>query len=235
MINRLLRRMTIQSRVVSLFVWLLVILAGFFTWMIRDQINLANRLTQVTERNAQVERSLLLASTRVLSAKINLMRYTMNGAPTPGEALGNMDQARELLAQASSATHGSEQATAIEAAIVEIEEYKILIGKVQMARSGGLDNDVSALLADVAQKELDLEQHIESIVAENAQRMEDENAAELTRLQRRLAMIVLGCVAALGVTLAAVILIERSISRPIHDLRNGTESLRSGQIGRAHV
>lgn len=230
MINRLLRRMTIQSRVVSLFVWLLVILAGFFTWMIRDQINLANRLTQVTERNAQVERSLLLASTRVLSAKINLMRYTMNGAPTPGEALGNMDQARELLAQASSATHGSEQATAIEAAIVEIEEYKILIGKVQMARSGGLDNDVSALLADVAQKELDLEQHIESIVAENAQRMEDENAAELTRLQRRLAMIVLGCVAALGVTLAAVILIERSISRPIHDLRNGTESLRSGHL-----
>jgi GAF domain-containing protein/HAMP domain-containing protein len=230
MINRLLRRITIRSRVISLLVLLLVILAGFFTWMIKDQIAVANRLTQVTERNAQVERNLLLASTRVLSTRINLMRYTMDSVPNPGEALGDVDQAKDLLTQASSAISGTEQATAIDAAIIEIDEYKILIGKVQTARSEGMENDVSSLLVDVYQKELDIEQRIESIVAENAQRMEDENAAELARVQRQLIFIILCCVAALVLTLVAVILIERSISRPIHDLRNGTESLRSGHL-----
>ena len=156
MINRNLRRITIRSRVISLFVLMLVILAGFFSWMIRDQIAVANRLTQVTERNAQVERNLLLAATRVLSARINLMRYRMDSVPNPGEALGDVDQAKELLSQARAAISGTEQATAIEAANLEIEEYKILIGKVQTARSEGMDDEVSAVLAEVSQKELEI-------------------------------------------------------------------------------
>jgi hypothetical protein len=69
MINRLLRRLTIRGRVISLFVLLLIIFAGLFILMINHQAALTDKLQQVTNINTRIERSLLLASGRVLSAR----------------------------------------------------------------------------------------------------------------------------------------------------------------------
>ena len=230
MIQGQLRRSSIRRRMRGLCGMVLVILAGSFGWTIQEQTATANRLTQVSERNGQIERNLLLAARRVQAARIDLSGYGMDGAANAGEALGEAEQAKELLAQASTALGGSEQATAIEAARLEIEEYKILIGKMQTAHSEGMENEVRALLGEATQKELEIEQRIETMVAENAQRTEDENAAELARVRRQMIYIIVCCGAALALTLGAVMLIEQSITRPIEDLRKGTEALRAGQL-----
>ena len=170
MINRLLRRLTIRGRIFSLFLLLLIIFSGFFILMINHQVTLTRKLQQVTAINTQIERSLLLASGRVLSAQINLMRYITDTVPNASQALGDIDQAKDLLNQALSLIAEPEQTNAVEAALAEVEEYQTLIGRVQTAHSAGMA-DVNALLSGAHQKELDIEQRIESIVAENTQRM----------------------------------------------------------------
>ncbi len=229
MINRLLRRLTIRGRVISLFVLLLIIFAGLFILMINHQAALTDTLQQITNVNARIERSLLLASGRVLSARINLMRYTADTVPNASEALGDIDQAKDLLNQALSLLTVPEQTTAIEAALAEIEEYQTLIGRVQTARSAGMA-DVNALLSDAYQKELDIEQRIESIVAENAQRIDFENDVEIAKAQRQMIYLMLGSATVLILATVSVILVERSINRPISELREGAEALRSGHL-----
>jgi GAF domain-containing protein/HAMP domain-containing protein len=229
MINRLLRRLTIRGRVISLFVLLLIIFAGLFILMINHQAALTDKLQQVTNINTRIERSLLLASGRVLSARINLMRYTTDTVPNASEALGDIDQAKDLINQALSLLTVPEQTTAIEAALAEIEEYQTLIGRVQTVRSAGM-GDVNALLSDAYQKELDIEQRIESIVAENAQRMDGENDAEIAKAQRQMIYLTLGSAIVLILATVSVILVERSINRPISELRDGAEALRSGHL-----
>jgi nitrate/nitrite-specific signal transduction histidine kinase len=230
MINRLLRRLTIRGRVVSLFVLLLILFTTLFILVISNQTTFTRDLQQVTDTNSQIERSLLLASVRMLSARINLMRYVSDIIPAPGEALGDIDQASDLLNQASSFFTNPEQITAIDAVLGEIEEYKTLIGKIQTARSAGMDNDVNALLSDAYQKELGIEQRIESIVTENTQRMDQYLAAESAKAQRQLIYLILSGMALLILAMISGILVERSITRPVYELRNGVEALRAGHL-----
>jgi len=229
MINRLLRRLTIRGRIFSLFLLLLIIFSGFFILMINHQVTLTRKLQQVAAINAQIERSMLLASGRVLSAQINLMRYITDTVPNASQALGDIDQAKDLLNQALSLIAEPEQTNAVEAALAEVEEYQTLIGRVQTAHSAGMA-DVNALLSDAHQKELDIEQRIESIVAENTQRMEVENDTQIAKAQRQMIYLIVGSVAALILAIILVIIVERSINKPVSDLREGVEALRSGHL-----
>jgi GAF domain-containing protein/HAMP domain-containing protein len=229
MINRLLRRLTIRGRMASLLVLLLIICAGFFILMINNQAKLTEQLQQASNVNSRVERSLLLASGRVLSARINLMRYVTGAVPSPNEALGDVNQAKDLLEQALSLLTIAEQNTAIEATLAEIDEYQTLIGKVQTVLTSGM-NDVDVLLSDAYKKELDIEQRIESVVAENTQRMDAENTSQIAKARRQLIYLSLGCGAALILVLIMVRLVERSIAQPIRELREGAEALRSGRL-----
>ena len=229
MINRLLRSLTIRARIISLFVLLLVIFSGYFIFMVNRQVALTRELHQVAAINSQIERSLLLASGRVLSARINLIRYVSDSVPNTSEALGDIDQAKDLLHQAISLMAAPEHVNAIEAALAEIEEYQTLIGRVQTARSAGMA-DMNALLADAHQKEMDIEQRIESVVAENARRMDAENDAQIAKAQRQSIYMILGSIAALILAIILVVLVERSINKPISDLREGVEALRSGHL-----
>lgn len=229
MINHLLRRLTIRGRMISLLALLLIICAVFFLLMVNNQAKLTEELHQTSEVNSQIERSLLLASGRVLSARINLMRYVTGAVPNPNEALGDINQTKDLLNQALSLLTIAEQTTAIEATLAEIDEYQKLIGKVQTALSSGM-SDVNALLSDAYKKELDIEKRIETIAAENTQRMEVENASRIAMARRQLIYLSLGCAAALILSLILVSLVERSVARPIHELREGAEALRSGRL-----
>ncbi len=229
MINRLLRRMTIRSRLVFLFVLLLIICSGFIVLIINNQAKLTEQLQQANEVNSRVERSLLLASGRVLSARINLMRYVSGAVPNPNEALGDIYQAKGLLGQVLSMLNMPEQTTVVEATLAEIDEYQTLIGRVQTALISGMAN-VDALLSDANQMEVDIVQRIESIVAENTQRMDTANAVQVAKARRQVIYLTVGCGAALFLTLVLFRWVERSVARPIHELRDGAEALRTGRL-----
>ena len=229
MINRLLRRLSIRGRIFSLFFLLLIIFTGLFIWMVNRQVVLPRNLQQVTASSANIERSLLLASGRLLSARINLMRYITDAVPNASEALGDIDQAKDLLNQALVLIDEPDEANSIEAALAEVEEFHTLIGRIQTARSAGMA-DVDAFLSNAHQKGLDIEQRIELIVAENSQRTIVDNEAQIAQAQRQMIYLVVGTVAAIILAIGVVIVIERSINQPINDLRDGLEALRSGHL-----
>ena len=229
MINRLLRRLSIRGRIFSFFFLLLIIFTGLFIWMVNRQVVLPRNLQQVTAISANIDRSLLLASGRVLSARINLMRYITDAVPNASEALGDIDQAKDLLNQALVLIDEPDEANSIEAALAEVEEFHTLIGRIQTARSAGMA-DVDAFLSNAHQKGLDIEQRIELIVAENSQRAIVDNEAQIAQAQRQMIYLVVGTVAAIILAIGVVIVIERSINQPINDLRDGLEALRSGHL-----
>jgi GAF domain-containing protein/HAMP domain-containing protein len=230
MISLLLRQMSIRGRLISLVVVPLALITGLFILLIRNQSPLTDQLQQVTNVESKAERTLLLASVRVLSARVNLMRYLNGVVPNPGEALEDIDQARDLLNLTIPLLNSPEQEATIEAVLLGIEEYKILIGKIHTANNQGMGDEVAALLSEAHQKELDLEQRIEAIVAENAQRQAETNTAVINNTQRWSILLISGYIGVMILALVAVALVERTITRPVNALRDGVEALRSGQL-----
>lgn len=246
MINRFLRRRTIRGRMIGLFALLLLLLAALLGLAISSQVSLANQLNQVTQVDSRSERTLLLASARLLSARVNLIRYTTGVVSDPsaagaaGAALADIDQARDLLNQALPNQVHPDQAdasVALQAVLLDLDEYKTLVGKLQNAISEQSDpptqsqsQELTTLLSATSQKESDLEQRLEGIVAENAQRMESTRLAAKTAAQWRLGLLISTTVLGLILLVFSLILVARSITAPVNELRTGVEAVREGHL-----
>ncbi|HSQ16066.1 MAG TPA: GAF domain-containing protein [Anaerolineales bacterium] len=240
MINRFLRRRTIRGRMIGLFALLLLLLAALLGLAISSQVSLANQLNQVTQVDSRSERTLLLASARLLSARVNLIRYTTGVVSDPGAALADINQARDLLNQALPLQVQEDQAdasVALQAVLLDLDEYKTLVGKLQNAISEQSDpptqsqsQELITLLSATPQKESDLEQRLEGIVAENAQRMESTRLAAKTAAQWRLGLLIGTTVLGSILLFLSLILVARSITAPVNELRTGVEAVREGQL-----
>ncbi len=231
---------------IGLFALLLLLLAALLGLAISSQVSLANQLNQVTQVDSRSERTLLLASARLLSARVNLIRYTTGVVSDPGAAgaagaaLADIDQARDLLNQALPLQVHPDQAgasVALQAVLLDLDEYKTLVGKLQNAISEQSDpptqsqsQELTTLLSATSQKESDLEQRLEGIVAENAQRMESTRLAAKTASQWRLGLLIGTTVLGLILLFLSLILVARSITAPVNELRTGIESVRSGHL-----
>jgi GAF domain-containing protein/HAMP domain-containing protein len=243
MIIRLLRRRTIRGRMIALFALLLLLLAALLGLAISSHVSLANQLDQVTQVDSRSERTLWLASARLLSARLNLIRYTTGLHSDPsvaGAALADIDQARDLLNQALPNQAHPDQAgasVALQAVLLDLDEYKTLVGKLQNTISEQSDpptqsqsQELTTLLSATSQKESDLEQRLEGIVAENAQRMESTRLAAKTAAQWRLGLLISTTVLGLILLVFSLILIARSITTPVNELRTGIEAVREGHL-----
>jgi hypothetical protein len=120
MIDRILRRVTVRRRIIGGFLALVLLLALSLPLVVTNYRFLVGRLQQVTNVDARADRALLLASARIASSRINLMRYVQDYAPSPYTALDDVDQATGLLEEAQRLiTSGSTAASPEQKASVE--------------------------------------------------------------------------------------------------------------------
>jgi hypothetical protein len=125
MIERILRRLTVRRRIIGGFLALVLLLALSLPLVVTNYRFLVGRLQQVTNVDARADRALLLASARIASSRINLMRYVQDYAPSPYTVLDDVDQATGLLEEAqrlitSGSTAASpEQKASVEAILVK--------------------------------------------------------------------------------------------------------------------
>ena len=74
MIDRFLRKLSVRTRILGGFLILIVLLTVSVPVSVANYNFLVDRLRQVTNVEAEANRALLLASTRIANSRVNLMR-----------------------------------------------------------------------------------------------------------------------------------------------------------------
>jgi GAF domain-containing protein/HAMP domain-containing protein len=230
MIDRFLRRLTVRRRIVGGFVVLLLLFAVSIPVVVIDRLALVGWLQQITEVETRADRLLLLASTRITSSRVNLMRYADNYTPSAQEALADVDRANQLLTEARDIITSPEQRADVATILERLVAYRTLIGDVQTARTEGRLQDVSQLLFQAYRLEGEIGQRIERIVTDSETRIAASNESIYAEAQRRLLFSVLGYAGLLILSLFLAGLVQRSVTRPVAELRSGAEAFRLGHM-----
>ncbi|HFD38916.1 MAG TPA: GAF domain-containing protein, partial [Anaerolineae bacterium] len=191
---------------------------------------IVGRLHEITQVEGRANRLLLLASTRVESSRVNLLRYLQDYAPSAYEALDDVEQASQLLTEAQSLTTSPAQKEAIGTVLIALDEYKGLIQEIEDARSAGQEQQTSRLLFQASRLGNDIGSRIEQIVANSERGVAEANRQFLARLQNRMlfVLVIYGLILVLSLVLSIVV--ERSITRPIAELTERADAFRRGDL-----
>lgn len=230
MFNVLLRQIPVRWRIIGGFMLLLAVAGSVSPLILLNYNALIARMEQFTSVDAKIERLLLLASRQVKTSQLNLNRYMQDYVPSPYEALDDADQALKNLKEAQALSTNPNQREVIALLIRSLEEYKQQIGDLQKARAAGdnagaqrlgsrlqkLSNDISTRL------ELTVDASVKSVSAVN------QEVFHQARQSIRNSILLMASGFLFAILLSA--LVVYSITRPLADLRAGTEAFQKGDL-----
>ena len=81
MIDRILRRLSVRARIFGAVITLFILLAVTLSATVVSLISLRRQLEMVSTTQARAERLLLRAQVRIISSRVNLMRYMSDALP----------------------------------------------------------------------------------------------------------------------------------------------------------
>lgn len=224
-----LRRFTVRQRVGGAFLLLVLLSAATAPLTIANQYDLVSRLQQVTDVDARAGQLLLMAAARIASSRLNLMRYADDYTPAPTDALNDADIATQLLSEVQSLNLPPEEQNKVAAILQSLAEYVELVGQIQAAAAAEKAG-LSPLLFQAYRLGSDMELQIGAIVQSSETRIAATNQAVYAEARSRLLWVAAGYLGVFFLALALAFLVERSITRPVSDLRRGAESLGQGQL-----
>jgi len=230
MIDRFLRRLTVRRRIIGGFLALVLLLVLSLPLVVTNYHFLVGRLQQVTNVEARIDRTLLVASTHIASSRVNLMRYVQDYAPSPYEALDDVDQAAQLLQAAQRLITSPEQNASVAAILAALTDYEALIRDIEAARQQGGGQEAVRLQFQAYRFGNDIGRRIELIVEDSETRVAETNEVVYGETQRRLVFLVASWAAVTILGLILAVLITRSITGPVTQLRNGAEAFRQGHL-----
>ncbi len=231
MVDLLLRRFSVRRRIVGGFLVLVLLLASTIPLIVTDHNFIVGRLQDVTNVVSRADRLLLLASTRVMSSRVNLLRYLQDYLPSVAFALEDAERAAGFLMEAKNLISSSMQLSSVTQVQQMLGEYERLVRDVQTARlkEGTHEGSRKAFLA--LKSGNDIGQMIEHIVGSSEAHVASTNRAVFANARKTLLTIVAGYVGVLLLSLILAGFVSRSITRPVADLRQGAEAIRQGHMG----
>jgi hypothetical protein len=100
MIDHLLRRLSVRRRIVGGFSLLVLLIAAVIPVIIAYHNFMNHRIQHITQIDAPANRLLSHAATRIMSSRVNLLRYFQDYLPSAWPAVEDVDQAGNFLNQA---------------------------------------------------------------------------------------------------------------------------------------
>ncbi len=223
---KFLRRMSVRARIVGGFAILLLLLALSVPLIVYNQFALTSRVQQLTNVEAKSDRLLLLTLSRILSSRVNLTRYADDLVPSPSDALADITQAYDYVQEANLLVTSPEQKTATALILSDLVQYKTLVGEVQTARGQDRTQDVTTMIFNANRLEASIEEQIRAVVSDSEIRVTSASTTTLAEAQQRLYLLVGGFILIFAVSLAIAAVIQRSITKPIAELREGVQAFR---------
>ncbi len=225
-----LRRLSVRQRIFGGFLLLILLSAASLPVFIFDHDSLNAQLQQVVDVDARAERLLLSAAVRVASSRANLLRYLRDTVPSPYEATDDVTRALDYLVQAQALLDDPAQQQRIRQLVENLTQYAGLIRDIQAVRATGDATRVVALEFQSQRLGNDIGVQIERVVTQSQQQVAASNAALATQSRQRLYLILGVMAGALIVSGFLAFVVERSISRPVVELRSGAESFAQGNL-----
>lgn len=225
-----LRRLSVRQRVFGSFVTLILLVAILLPVFIFDHNSLNAQLQQVVEVNAQAERLLLSAAVRVASSRANLLRYLRDAVPAPYEAADDVTRALDYLTQAQALLADPAQQQQLRQLLDNLQQYATLIQEIQAARAAGDASRVASLEFQSQRLGNDIGVQIERVVTQSHQQLAASSAELAAQSQQRLVLIIGVIATALLISGLMALAVERSLSRPVAELRAGAEAFGRGEL-----
>ena len=229
MIDRFLRRLTVSRRVLGGFLALALLLAITIPVIALDHSLLVGRLTQATRVEAQANRALLRAAVGIESSRVNLSRYIQDYLPSSASAQDAAIDTTQSLAEAQEYLASPEQKEAVTSVVNAVEEYRALVRNLEAARRKGDQQEAARLLFQAYKTGADAGQEIEQIVRTNEESIKETNEVAFAEAGRRLAFLLVGFAVLLALALTLGMVVSRSITRPVSELRSGAEAFSQGR------
>jgi GAF domain-containing protein/HAMP domain-containing protein len=230
MIDNFLRRFTVRRRIIGGFLALILLLGLSLPLVVANYQFLTGRLQQVTNVESRIDRLLLLSSARIASSRVNLLRYVQDYAPSTYAALDDIDQATQLLEQAQGLITSPEQQASVATVLAALADYETLIGEIETVRQAGGGHKAVRLESQAFRYGNDIGQRIELIVRDSEARIAASNEIVLLETERRQFFLAATWIGVTILSLILALLITRSITRPVEELRDGAEAFRQRQL-----
>ncbi len=230
MIEHFLRRFSVRSRLIAGYILFLaaLVMAVPVIWSTRNTV--LQTVEQIVSVDSQVERLLLRSATRIAASRTDLTRYVIEVLPTTAEALGHVSQAEQSLQEAVRLIEDPQEQAAIEEVIRLLSDYRDFINEIEGARERGDDLELAQLGVRAGALGGELDTRIDQRVRASEARVRAHSAALNQQTRGRFTVVLAGFGGAAFLSLALALLVERSITRPIHRLRYGTEAFGAGQL-----
>ncbi len=238
--QRFLRRLSVRQRVFGGLMLLVVFLFLSIPALIIQRNTMQSTLAQLLDVRARADRLLLSASVRIQLSRVDLMRYTQELFAAPYEALDEVNRAHEALEDVNQAQALLEETAPLltEPEMQEeltrlrdaLEDYEALINDILAARTAEGDVSATQLELDAQSLGQDIGVLIEGLVDRNQMRQAEAAAAFRSRADRRLNLILLGYFVVLALGVVVGWLVQRSITEPLAQLREGAETFSQGKM-----
>ncbi|KAA3659801.1 MAG: HAMP domain-containing protein [Chloroflexi bacterium] len=233
MINKWLRRISVQYRIVGGFLTLLLFAALSALLLVSNQFFLVDRLEQATNVEARADRFLLLASARVESSRVNLSRYTQGLTPSPYESRNDVEEAIGFLQEAQGFVVSNEQRADIQLVLAALGNYQVLIDSVEAITQESGSSSASQAVFQTYRLGNDIGQRIEQTVADSEARLTEVNEAVFAQARNRFLTFIGISVFILAFSLVFSWIVSQSIVQPVHELQSGAEAFEKGKFDTA--
>jgi PAS domain S-box-containing protein len=230
MIDHLLRRLSVRRRIVGGFSVLVLLIAAVIPVIIAYHNFMNHRIQHITQIDAPANRLLSYAATRIMSSRVNLLRYYQDYLPSAWPAVEDVDQAGNLLKQAKDLMTIPAQKNNIISVLKIIDNYNILIQDIKIAAAGKERFEATRHVFLTLKTGNSIAQMIEKIVEDNEKRIAETNQAVLVNTQKTLLVIIASFSFVILFSLVLAFAVARSITRSISELRQGADEFRQGNL-----
>lgn len=223
------RRLSVRFRIIGSFLFFGILILVAIPLVATNFNVLIGRLQRVTTVETRADRLLLLASARIASSQVNLIRYIQDYTSSPAEALDDIQQAANLLTEAQSLIGSEEQVQTLDLLLQSLSDYRGLIEDIAVARASGDAQSVTRLQFQASKLSNDIGLRIELLVEESEALLLRTNETVYREARRGLFGFIIGSAVLLTLVVIWGVLVARSITRQVDELRAGAESLRRGK------
>ncbi|MEM5774979.1 MAG: GAF domain-containing protein [Anaerolineaceae bacterium] len=234
MINRVfdqfLRRIPVRVRIIGGFLLVLILSSVVSATLLGNFNSVVTRLEQFTNVDAKVERLLLMTSRRVATSQLNLNRYIQDYVPSPYAAMDDVDQAVATLNEGLGLAIDPATADNLSLIIQSLTDYKLQITELEKAQTAGDVSQATRLESKLQKLGNDISVRLELMVDTNVKAVTAANVTVLKDAQNSLQTGMILMLVGLFLALVFSILITISITRPLADVRAGTESFQQGNL-----
>ncbi len=228
--NQLLRQVPVRLRIIGGFL-LVLLLAGAVSIVILGNFNsVVTRLEQFTNVDAKVERLLLITSRRVATSQLNLNRYIQDYVPSPYEAIDDVNQAVLGLNEGLTLKIDSQTAADLTLIVQSLSDYKQQISELEKATNAGDTSQATRLESKLQKLGNDISVRLELMVNSNVKAVTAANETVLNDAQNSIRTGLILLIVGLVLAVLFAVLNTVSITRPLAELRAGTESFQKGNL-----